>query len=231
MLKSGYKFQVKKSLILIILILFSKGISSAQYYRFGIYTIPSITWFSTDINEVSNEGSRAGFHFGLTVERYFSTNYAFTTGIGIMNAGGRLSADNEIIFKFKDYTSEVPAGGSIVYKIQYVTIPLGIKLKTNEIGYITVFTDLGLDPKVVVRGRVDIPSIDKKNENALPEIKLLNLGYHIHGGIEYSFGGTTAIIFGLGFENNFLDITKDTGDQIKDRVSHKFLKFILGVNF
>jgi hypothetical protein len=50
-------------------------------------------------------------------------------------------------------------------------------------------------------------------------------------GIEYSLGSTTALVFGLGFENNFLDVTKDLNQQPNDRVSHKILKFRIGVNF
>ena len=60
---------------------------------------------------------------------------------------------------------------------------------------------------------------------------MFNLSYHITGGIEYSFGGSTALIIGLNFDNNFLDITKDNGNQPKDKVSHKILSFRLGVNF
>ena len=41
-------------------------------------------------------------------------------------------------------------GNPVVYKIQYLSIPLGLKLQTNQIGYLTFFTDLGLDPKVVI---------------------------------------------------------------------------------
>jgi hypothetical protein len=50
-------------------------------------------------------------------------------------------------------------------------------------------------------------------------------------GIEYSLGGTTALVFGLGFENNFLDVSKDILLQPVDKVSHNILRFRIGVNF
>jgi hypothetical protein len=51
------------------------------------------------------------------------------------------------------------------------------------------------------------------------------------GGIDYSIDGSTSLILGLGFENNFFDITKDVDGQEQDRTSQRLLKFIFGINF
>ena len=69
------------------------------------------------------------------------------------------------------------------------------------------------------------------DENASNELRIFNLSYHVTAGIEYSMGGTTALVFGLNFDNNFLDITKDNENQPTDNVSHKMLSFRFGVNF
>jgi hypothetical protein len=50
-------------------------------------------------------------------------------------------------------------------------------------------------------------------------------------GIEYSLGGNTALVFGLGYENNFIDITKDLNNQPNDRIAQNIFRFRLGVNF
>jgi hypothetical protein len=63
------------------------------------------------------------------------------------------------------------------------------------------------------------------------ELNTFNLSYHVTAGIEYSLGGTTALVVGLNFDNNFLDITKDTEGQPVDKISHKILSFRIGVNF
>lgn len=57
------------------------------------------------------------------------------------------------------------------------------------------------------------------------------MAYHIIAGLEYGLGGNTAVVVGLGFENNFLDITKDLENQPVDKVSHKLLSFRFGVIF
>jgi hypothetical protein len=231
------KFRSKKTrLTAFLLFLFFSvipvGIIQAQQkFSFGIHADPVISWFSTDIKEVRNSGARPGFNFGLTFNNYFSSNYSFSTGISIVNAGGRLISSDTTILQFTNFTSTVLPGKPVVYKIQYLAIPIGIKLQTNQIGYLTFFTDLGLDPKVVIGGKADIPSLNIRNERAINELRMFNLSYHITAGIEYSLGGTTAMVLGLNFDNNFLDITKDNGNQPVDKVSHKMLSFRIGINF
>ena len=221
-----------QKITIIILLIFTPFISNAQQkIGFGIHADPVISWFLPDISKIKNDGTRAGFNFGLTFNRYFTPNYSFSSGLSLLNAGGRLVCKDTTVMEFKNLTSTVLPGEPVVYKIQYLAIPLGLKLQTNQIGYLTFYSDLGLDPKVVIGGKADIPSLDISGENAMNELKMFNLSYHITAGIEYSVGGTTAMVLGLNFDNNFLDITKDNGDQPVDKVSHKMLSLRIGVNF
>jgi hypothetical protein len=227
---------ISKGLTICILIIFifliSPGILSAQQrISFGVHADPVISWFSSDIKETTNEGARPGINFGLNFNKYFTPNYSFSSGISIINGGGSLTSSETTIMEFTNFTSTVAPGEPVIYKIQYLAIPLGLKLQTNQIGYLTYFTDLGLDPKVVIGGKCDIPSLGIKGENALNELNSFNLSYHITAGVEYSLGGTTALVFGLNFDNNFLDITTDNVNQLKDKIGHKLLSFRIGVNF
>jgi hypothetical protein len=200
-----------------------------QRIGFGIHVDPSVNWFSTDISQVRNDGARAGFNFGLTYNKYFAPNYSISTGISLMRTGGRLVSSDTTEMQFTN--SKVFPGNPVIYKIQYLAFPIGLKLQTNQIGYFTFFSDVGLDPKIAVSRKADIPSLNISGENAKNEIHLFNLSYHITAGIEYSLGGTTALIFGLNFDNNFLDTTIDSGNQRADKVSQKILNFRFGVNF
>jgi hypothetical protein len=215
------------------LVLFFSSIFSNAQQRigFGIHADPVISWFSTDIKQVQNDGARAGFNFGLTFNKYFAPNYSFSTGISLMRAGGRLVSSDTTVLEFSKSKYTVLPGNPVVYKIQYLVFPIGLKLQTNQIGYLTYFTDLGLDPKIVISRKADIPSLGLTDENASNELRMFNLSYHVTAGIEYSMGGTTALVFGLNFDNNFVDITKDNGNHPTDKVSHKMLSFRFGVNF
>jgi hypothetical protein len=230
-LKSAQNKLVTILLFLLISVIPHSILQAQQKIVFGLHADPVISWFSTDTKEVKNVGARPGFSFGLTYNRYFTPNYSFSTGLSLLNAGGRLASNDTTVIKFANFKSTVLPGNSVVYKIQYLVFPVGLKLQTNQIGYLTFFSDLGFDPKIVINRKVDIPSLNITGENASYEIRMFNLSYHITAGIEYSLGGTTAIVLGLNFDNNFLDITKDNGNQPIDKVSHKILSFRLGVNF
>jgi len=230
-LRHNRKYSVKLLLILLLSISSIVIAHAQQKISFGIHADPSVNWFSSDISQMKNDGARAGFNFGLTYNKYFTPNYSFSTGITLVRTGGRLVSSDTTSMEFTNFRSKVLPGNTMTYKIQYLVIPIGLKLQTNQIGYLTFFSDLGLDPKIAISRKVDIPSLNISGENARNAINLFNLSYHITAGIEYSLGGTTALVFGLSFDNNFMDATKDSGNKHNDKVSQKSLSFRFGVNF
>jgi len=200
----------------------------------GIHFDPVISWFTTDSYDTRNEGFVPGFNFGISYNKYFSPNYSFSSGVNIINAGGRLVSRETTHFELRNYYHEtivVEPGEAITYKISYLSIPLGIKLRTNQTTYGMLITDNGVDPKIVLAGRADIPSANIKGGNALPEIRPVNLSYHISGGIEYPVSGSNSIVFGIGFEKNLFDITRDNEDQPWDVVINKLFSFRIGLTF
>jgi hypothetical protein len=206
------------------------SLSAQEKIVIGLHFDPMIGWFGTDINEVKNDGARPGINAGLAVKLPFSPNYSFSTGLNLVNTAGRLVCENETQLELAK-TETVAANEPVIYKIQYLSVPLGLKLETNQIGYLTFFSDVGIDSKVMIGGKADIPSLSIKGEKAIDELKMFNLSYHIMAGIEYGLGGNTAAVLGIGFENNFLDVTKDNGDQPVDKVMQRLISIRLGVNF
>ncbi len=229
--KQSFLSGVIKITILFLFIFIPVILNGQQKIVFGLHADPVISWFSSDIKQVKNVGARPGFNFGLTYNKYFTSNYSFSTGISLLNAGGRLVNSDTVVMDLSNFKATVLPGNPVVYKIKYLAFPVGLKLQTNQIGYLTFFSDLGFDPKIVISRKADIPSLNITGENASNEIRMFNLSYHIAAGIEYSLGGTTALVAGLSFENNFLDITKDNGNKPVDKVSQRILSFRLGVNF
>ena len=249
---TGIKPLRSRNIVIIILFCLSPGLYSQPGYRnpdfrppwmafgppyeisFGIHFDPIISWFSTDNYNTRNDGAIPGFNFGISYNRYFGPNYSFSSGVNIIEAGGRLICRETTYFELKNYKREivtVEPGEAIIYRIKYFSVPFGLKLQTSETGFGRLFTDVGLDPKIVIAGRADIPSLNIRGDNALLEIRAFNLSYHIMAGIEYPIGGNLSAVFGLGFENNFLDITRDNKNEPWDMVNHKLLSFRLGINF
>ncbi len=238
---SKNKNRVNK-IILFVLILFSFIRLSAQQtqsgqsthnFGFGVYAEPVISWFSTDTWETKNSGARAGFGFGLNFFKYFANNYAFSTGLCITSSGGRLFNAGVQTIQFNNFTQVVDAGEKVTYKIQYLGIPLGFKFKSNQIGYLTFTTDIGVDPMFMIGGKVNITNPPITNESAKKELNAFDIGYHIMPGIEYSLGGTTSVMIGIGFEKTFMDTTKDITSlsQPEDKVTNNLIKVRFGINF
>jgi hypothetical protein len=200
----------------------------------GIHFDPLISWFSTYSYDNRNDGVVPGFNFGISYNRYFSPNYSFSSGINIVNAGGRLISREITHFELKNYDRvilTVQPGQAITYKITYLAVPLGLKLQTNQIGYGRFFTDIGFDPKIVIGGRANIPSLNIRGGNALPELNTFNLSFHIMGGMEYPLAGNNNLVIGIGFDNNLFDITRDNEDQPSDAVYQKSVSFRIGITF
>jgi opacity protein-like surface antigen len=218
-------------LVMLMLIAGKTGIAQEKNIRFGVFADPVIAWFSSDTKETMNDGARPGINFGFTFNKYFDKNYSFSTGLSLLNAGGRLTGTDTVKMVFNNFTTEVAPGEPMIYRIQYLNIPLGLKFESDQIGYTRFFVDLGLDAKVVLSGKVDVPSEDIEKEAAADELNLFNFGYHLMAGIEYSLGGNTEVVLGLGYENNFLDVTNDINDQATDRIKHNILRFRIGLNF
>jgi hypothetical protein len=220
----------QKTILGLFLILFPTILSGQENLKIGLHADPVISWFGSDIDAIKNDGARPGFNFGLEFTKPFGSNYSFATGISLINAGGRLVSSDITVLNLSEPRTVAP-DEAMVYKIQYLAVPVGLKLRTNQIGYVTFFTDIGIEPKVVVGSKIGISSLDISGEKANEEVNLFNASYYINAGIEYGLGGNTALVVGLGFENNFLDITKDNDSQHVDKVTHRLLSFRLGINF
>jgi hypothetical protein len=233
MKRSDMPMYLKISLFsFIILVVTGKNIMAQEKnIRFGVFADPVIAWFSSDTKETKNDGARPGINFGFTFNKYFDKNYSFSTGLSLLNAGGRLTNADTVVMAFNNFNTKVAPGEPMVYRIQYLNIPLGLKFESDQIGYTRFFVDLGLDAKVVLGGKVDVPSKEIEKEAAADELNLFNIGYHMMAGIEYSLGGNTGVILGLGYENNFLDVTNDINSQPTDRIKHNIIRFRIGINF
>ena len=50
--------------------------------RFGFHVSPSIAWMKTDVDN-DGTGNRAGFSYGLIIEKNTGHSYTFATGIDV----------------------------------------------------------------------------------------------------------------------------------------------------
>ena len=211
------------SLIVFLLFFFTLH---AQDMKFGLTVSPHINWFRAETGQIDSK-VRVGFKYGGIGEFYFAENYAFTVGVNHVLTGGSFETDSNhyVMFEQGELTNDeidtVPAFNDYKLNLQYIEVPITLKLKTNEIGYLTYYGQIGVTPGVKLKGRVDASSNnqndDLKNTDVLKDINFVNLALTIGGGIEYSLTKDVSVLAGIYFNNGFINIIpKDGGDENLD---------------
>jgi len=202
---------MKKYLFILILFCISQTLYSQNEFTFTVFGEPQVSWMTPDSKAVESDGSQISFNGGFNFDNFFAERYAYSTGISINNIKGKLHYKESRDISAKDATYNV-TDDVVSYNLQYIDIPLGLKFKTIEIGYTKVFAHLGLDAAINIKATADLP--DNNDVNVSNEVNWYNLGYYIGGGIEYSIGGSTALVGGITYKNGFLDMTKDNSNKV-----------------
>ncbi|TXB65071.1 PorT family protein [Vicingus serpentipes] len=176
-------------------------------FRLGLHFSPSISWLSTNSSGYTSDGSKLGFAYGLSTEFYLAKNYLFSTGITINSIGGKIKYESVYDVNGLLFPSEVKQS----IKINYVDIPLTIKLKTNQIGYISYYGNFGVNLGLRYQSKsdfeyTDFDNITKSDVNTSSDIKFMNINLVVGGGIEYNLSGNTNIMLGLTYNNGFINV-------------------------
>lgn len=218
-----------KSLTIITIIIFTTLLTTfSQGVKFGVYAAPQFSWLSPQAKEVKSDGSIVKFTGGLSINKFFAENYALSTGIAIASQGGKVSYSNDADNTLTVYDTTYDLYGKTVrYDLQYINIPLGLKLQSNEIGYLRFHVLVGFTNQFTINAKAtDETGDDFKDDDIKKEINVYNLGYHFGGGVDYALGEDTSIFLTVVYENGFIDIIKSS-----PKISTRVLSLRLGINF
>lgn len=185
--------------------------------KLGFLAKPAATWLSADNPELDSKGVRLGFSFGLLMDFSIarSPNYALSTGLMINLAdGGKLNYDD---IQSRSSTSRPEqARTDVNLNFQWLEVPVTLKLKTNQIGYMTYFGQLGLQAGVNLSAKMngeytfveDPRTMSIDNENINKSTRLFNAGLLVGIGAEYNISGNTNILFGVSYYRGFTNVLK-----------------------
>ena len=210
------------SFVLILMVVNAFAQSDSKLH-FGLKAAPSLAWMRSDSKDFESDGSRFGFIYGLVTEFNFADHYAFATGIDITYRGGKSkSIITNVVRNTANTADSITSTStfSTTYSIQYIELPLTLKLKTNEIGYLTYYLQAGVAPGINIRARLKYSSTtqttiggttltssdEDSGINIKENINNLNFSMIIGGGIEYTISGSTVLLAGIQFNNGFLDV-------------------------
>ena len=196
-------------------------------FKFGLNLSPSLSWIDTDDNRISGDGTALGLKLATQAEFFFAENYAIETGIGFhFNMGGTLLSD----YGGRFFTEALPASDSqpynnpnsptqgnvrLDYAIQYLEIPLGLRLHTRDFGYLRYYVQapmFTIGIRTGAMGEISGGGVAGGGENDLnieSEVRPLALSWGLGAGAEDEVGGGTRLVGGLQFQRLFTDVTKD----------------------
>ncbi len=200
---------MKRNLLVIVFLMCLSWQAIAQNpqpFRLGLTFSPSGAWMKPETVNYISEGWIPAYGYGIVGDFRLGDFYAVSTGLQITQLGGKL--------KFRD---ELPTYGEneLVrdYRLQYLEIPVSIKLHTMEIGYFTYFAKFGLAPGINLKakatdeftfqGNLTTTTRDIKSDTPLFRAALV-----IGLGTEYSLGGRMSVLGGLTYNNGFSNTLK-----------------------
>ncbi len=213
----------------------SKAQDDFKKFVFGLKTEGKLTWFKPDNKNMTNAGIRLGYSYGLMADYFFGKNYAFSTGITVSTNGGKIKYDYDTLafsteiptdtstspFTTSNATQLFGTSATYTYKITDVEVPLMLKFRTNEIGYMKYFGMFGLGTHFRWKAKgnyaYDLAPIESSLQNNgqdpaktqsefedvdfSNQISFLRLSLIIGGGFEYNLSGNTSFVVGISFKN------------------------------
>ena len=233
-----------KKIVAIIAFLSAALGSSAQdeNLRFGFQLSPTLSWMNANTRTINSSGSNLGIKMAMIGEFYFRESYAFTTGLGLaFNQGGTLQYERPgcywpnsdlglpadpvygctMLLPRRDTVSAPNGGAKLRYNIQYLEIPLGLKMRTREFGYLRYYLEpaitLGFNTQAT--GAVKGPNVgdDVEKINIRGDVNSFNVSWGVGAGVEYSISESTSLVGGLAFQLGFADVTEDGAPVIDDQ--------------
>ena len=197
-----------KKLIFSALFLITALSASAQT-EIGLKLSPSLAGNRVIANtkyDFQSEGIQPRFGLGIVVDFFFSENYAFSTGLMYNTKGGKIS--------YLDQDTLAPAGQRIEdkYNIQYVEIPVTLKLYTNEVAldtrlYFQLGTSLNTRISATVNGNKVEPDNSKfSGDRTTKRFNIVELDALVGGGLETQLGENTKVFGGVSYHRGLTDV-------------------------
>lgn len=231
-------------------VLKSQDEADFKSFSFGLKAIPSLSWFKTESNDLKNASAKLNFGYGLVTEFHFAPNYGLLTGIEINDNGGNFDYTNKDVYYFPDGDTIKFFVDSRKYAIKYLNIPIVLKLKTNEIGFLKYFGQFGIDAGFRLKARATDQGRYENNTNPSTksnviidsDVSLLRFGLNVGLGAEYNLVGNTSLLVGVNYNNGFSNFLKSesnylmkktntTDEWFKQKAYNNYVTLTVGVLF
>lgn len=196
-------------------------------FRLGLTATPTFGWIKPEQGKTN--GIALGFSYGLIGDFNFAPNYSFSTALTITSINGK-STEANVSPYYAAGSNAAAKAYDLKYKLQYVDLPLTIKLKTVKADGKRWYGQFGLSNSINISAKQNAVSgneVVADNLNVSDNIKFYRAGLIIGGGGEFDVSGNTSIVAGLTFNNGFTNIVTDKNRNVKNH----YLALNFGVFF
>ncbi len=189
---------------------FSQGYKDYKSVKLGLMASPNLGWLRPETRNFENEGVRFGISYGLISDFRLADNYYVGSGVFLSHWSGKLLMPaTELINNVETDVTQ-----RRTYNLQYLEIPLTLKLLTNEVGYTTYYGQfgLGLGANINAKGTDRFYNDTYVRVDDDPDIKsditFMRVGLVIGAGVEYSLAQNASVVIGLEYNNGFTNLLK-----------------------
>ncbi|MBI1316181.1 outer membrane beta-barrel protein [bacterium] len=212
---------------------FSANAQTQKTVRFGLQVLPSMSWFSSNIDDLDAD-ARFNFSFGLLADIHFSEQYAITTGMNIVKRGASMVLLDGTLNPAKNVQGD--------YTMSLIEFPLALKMRLVDAGDIVPFAKFGgafgIKTNEKTTFSYDYPDATVAgdrfhNVDRSDLMTDLQFNFMIGGGVEYPISANSAILLGIDYMLPLNDALSDDEKLIASGDNYRLqnLQFTVGFIF
>jgi hypothetical protein len=238
------------SLVVLIVVLGANFSFAQKGFRFGMKAAPMFCWMKPDfsiggINDFSAQGGggKLGFVWGPMAEIQLNETFLISTGVDI----------NYTSFRLEGNMKDSVGGESRVewdqkYKARFIEVPVMLKFRTKEIGYLRYFGLFGLGAGFRYSAKTEFsrtytsPTANTttfSNNESNTYVKGFRGSMLVGAGVEYSLSGNTALVGSLVFNNGITNMLQkqenepatDQFNSVKEIAITNYMQLNIGILF
>lgn len=184
-------------------------------FRLGLTAHPTFGWLKPENGK--GDGTSLGFTYGLVGDFSFAENYSFSTGLTITTINGKSTEINPAPYHDTNNPALLPY--NLKYKLQYIEIPLTVKLKTAKVGTVRWYGQFGLSNDFNIGAKQDVEqgrTVIAEDRNIKDLTNFYRAGLILGAGGEFDLDTHTSVALGLTFNNGFTDISDDKNRNVRN---------------
>jgi hypothetical protein len=205
---------MKKYIILIIFVL--SGYASLAQIEIGLMLSPTISsnrFIADEKYNFKKESSKLRLGIGVIGDYFFAKNYALSTGLVYRSKGSEISYN----YTRTENGSTVTTSGKDDISLQYIELPIALKLFTNEVTAGTlIYFQVGGSLNTKVAANVNDKKVLDGNKT-INRFNIFEANALIGGGFEVQMGESTKLFTGITYHRGLSDIDDYYTKLLKDK--------------